>query len=77
VAPLTRAEVTTGTGDISVRLGRGIEGDIDADAGSGDVSVDVGMALKSTHGNHVTGRLGRGTAGIVVRSASGSVDIAR
>jgi len=77
VAPLRYADVTTASGDVSLRLGPGVEGEIDADAGSGDVSVDVGMALKSTHGNHVTGRLGRGTARLVVRSASGSVDIAR
>lgn len=77
VAPLRRAEFSSGSGDVTVRVAAGIECALDADAGSSEVDVQLPLEVRSMHGNHVVGRLGRGTAAIVVRSSSGSVHVTR
>ena len=77
IAPLKGAEFSSGSGDVSVRVAPGIDFQLDADAGSGEVDVQVPMDVRSMKGNRVVGRTGRGTAGILIRSASGSVSVAR
>lgn len=77
VAPLRHADLSTGSGDVTVRVASGIDCQLDADAGSGEVDVELPLDVRTMHGNHIVGRLGRGTAGIVIRSASGSVNVAR
>ena len=77
IAPLRRAEFSSSSGDVNVRVAPGIECELDADAGSGDVDVQLPLDVRSMKRNHVIGRLGRGTAEIVIRSSSGSVNVAR
>jgi len=77
IAPLERAVLHTGSGDVSVRLASGIDGTLDADAGGGDLSLDLPLDVQTRTDHHVVGRLGRGTSGIVIRTASGSVNVAR
>jgi DUF4097 and DUF4098 domain-containing protein YvlB len=77
IAPLRHADLSTASGDVTVRVAPGIDCELDADAGSGEVDVELPLDVRSMHGNHVVGRLGRGTAGIVIRSSSGSVNVAR
>jgi DUF4097 and DUF4098 domain-containing protein YvlB len=77
IAPLQLADLATSSGDVIVRLAPGIDCRVDADAGSGDVEVELPLEVRTMHGNHIVGRLGRGIAGIVIRSSSGSVNVAR
>jgi len=77
IAPLHAADLATGSGDLSVRVAQGIEGRLDADAGSGDVDVQLPMIERTSRNNHIVGRMGRGNTDIVIRSSSGSVNVAR
>lgn len=77
VAPLRHADLSSSSGDVNVRVASGIDCQLDADAGSGEVEVELPLDVRTMHGNRIVGRSGRGTAGIVIRSSSGSVNVAR
>jgi DUF4097 and DUF4098 domain-containing protein YvlB len=76
-APLHSAAIESGSGDVVIRVAPAIECRIDAGAGSGDVDITLPLLARESKDNRVIGRLGRGTAAIVIRTASGSINVAR
>lgn len=76
-SPLRRADIQAGSGDVVLRLAPAIECRLDAEAGSGDVEVSLPLLNRISRDHQVIGRLGRGTTAIVIRTASGSINVAR
>ncbi len=76
-SPLRRADIQAGSGDVVVRIAPAIECRVDAQAGSGDVEVALPLLNRISRDHLVIGRLGRGTTAIVIRTASGSINVAR
>lgn len=76
-SPLRRADIQSGSGDVVVRVAPAIECHIDAEAASGDVEIGLPLINRISREHQVIGRLGRGTSAIVIRTASGSINVAR
>ncbi len=69
------AEIRTGSGDVELRLPEHPDCRIDAETSSGSVDVNVPMDLTRTGTHRIQGTIGRGSRRVIVRSASGSVDV--
>lgn len=75
MAPLTSAEVTSGSGNLGVRFAAGAGGVLDLRTSSGTIDADAPIEVEDVTRHRVTGRIGSGSAPVSLRSSSGDIRI--
>ena len=73
--PLAKAEVTTVSGDMRVRLAAGLGCALDLSTSSGSIDMAVPLDMQSVSRQRVSGVLRRGSAPVVLRSSSGDIHV--
>ncbi len=74
---LQGADLSTASGDVMVRLGPEVGGDLELRTGSGTIDVSCPVSIKSVSRHLVSGRVPGGNAPIRVRTSSGEVSVQR
>jgi hypothetical protein len=71
--PLRRAEVSTASGEIHVRLGPRASCALELRTSSGSLDLDVPLTMQTVTRHRVAGVVRGGTAPVELRSASGDI----
>jgi len=74
-APLERADVSTSSGDVEVKLPRTLGCALDLGSSNGDIHAEVPLSVENVTRHKLTGIVRRGTAPLVVRTASGDINV--
>ncbi len=75
VSPLRRADISTGSGDITVGLAPGLGCELELRTSNGALNTDLPLEVKTVTRHLVTGRVRQGTAPVVLRSSSGDIHL--
>jgi len=73
--PVTTADVSTVTGDVSLRLGGRVGGRLDLETTNGTLDVEAPLDVRSVSRQRLTGVVRGGHAPVIVRSASGDIHV--
>jgi hypothetical protein len=73
--PFQLGEVGTSSGHVTIRLPADLGCVLDLESVSGTLSVDLPVQLDRVTRRSITGRIGRGTAPLAVRTSSGDIEI--
>ncbi|HEX4681471.1 MAG TPA: DUF4097 family beta strand repeat-containing protein [Gemmatimonadaceae bacterium] len=65
----------SGSGGVTLRVPPAQTGDVDIETGSGGISTDFPISTTHVQRNHVTGRIGDGSARIRIEAGSGTVQL--
>ncbi len=76
VARADRLEVSTGSGDVTLRVPEDFGADISFESGSGGFDTDLPVTVRHREGGSFRGQLGAGGARVVVETGSGDLKIA-
>jgi lia operon protein LiaG len=63
----------SGSGGVTLRVPSTQTGDVDIETGSGGISTDFSVSTTHVRRNHLTGRIGEGSARIRIEAGSGTV----
>lgn len=74
-SPLNRADISTGSGDITVRLDPGLGCELELRTSNGALNIDLPLEVKIVTRHLVTGRVRQGTSPVVLRSSSGDIHL--
>ena len=72
---LERADVSTSSGDVEVKLPRTLGCALDLGSSNGDIHAEVPLSVENVTRHKLTGIVRRGTAPLVVRTASGDINV--
>ena len=75
IPPLSEVSVTTGSGDIDLRLDRRIGARLELRTSNGSLQMDEPIQVTNLSRRRATGQLRRGNTPIVLRSASGDIHV--
>jgi hypothetical protein len=74
-APLQAAEVSSGSGDVTLELAGGVPADLSAHSSSGSIDCSVPVTVLDHDRNSFQARIGRGGAPVRIQTTSGDVSI--
>ena len=74
-APLTAATVTSGSGDIELRLAPGLSCDLEVRTSNGTLDAALPIQVKSMSRHMISATVGRGGAPVTIRSSSGDIHV--
>lgn len=72
---LQEARVSSGSGDVTLRVPANFGATLDVSTGSGEVTSELPLQLSRTDKHHIVGRIGDGRAQLRVSSGSGDVRV--
>jgi hypothetical protein len=72
---VSRAEVVSGSGDIDASVAPGLELALEMRTSNGALYSDLGIDVQSANRRLLTGRMGSGSAPVVLRSSSGDIKV--
>ncbi|MEO5618249.1 MAG: DUF4097 family beta strand repeat-containing protein [Candidatus Eisenbacteria bacterium] len=75
MAALSRVSITTGSGDIDLRLDRSIGARLELQTSNGSLQMDAPIQVVSLSRRRVEGQLREGNSPVVLRSASGDIHV--
>lgn len=75
--PLEDVSVSTGSGDVTVRLPENVGAMVDLDTASGDFSLDFPLVLARKDEGNIRGKLGDGRGRIHIDTGSGDISLIR
>ena len=73
--PLAAATITSGSGDIEVRLAQGLSCDLEVRTSNGTLDAALPIHVKSMNRHMVSATVGRGGAPVTIRSSSGDIHV--
>lgn len=73
--PIEEVAVSTGSGDVTIRLPEGLGATVDLDTGSGDFTLDFPLELVRKSEGALRGRVGDGRGRIQIETGSGDINL--
>ncbi len=73
--PIEDVSVSTGSGDVTIRLPEGLGATVDLDTGSGDFTLDFPLELVRKSEGALRGRVGDGRGRIQIETGSGDISL--
>lgn len=75
--PLEEVSVSTGSGDVTVRLPEGVGAMVDLDTASGDFTLELPLELARKDEGNIRGKLGDGRGRLQIDTGSGDISLIR